>query len=199
MDQLHISYYSFNIAGNVHRLVQENLAQGAAENSYVASMSKRVKISITIIVVLVIGYYLFGFLSSFVGWYGYEKWKCRVGTSDIQDSKKRGVFVKELHYQFVNFPDSIKDFVPYLEKGFKFGLHSSEETVQLKNSNYPYQLSFNFKPSERMGLQIDDDQLKKFDSCGATNGFMKHPVLNDTIIVKIIGLNQRGSCIKIWD
>lgn len=33
------SYYSYDIGGNVYRLVQENLAQGAAENSYVSNGS----------------------------------------------------------------------------------------------------------------------------------------------------------------
>lgn len=162
-------------------------------------MSKHLKIAGAVACAILIGYFLFGYLSSFVGWYGYKKWKYRRATTDIEESKSRGVFVKELQFQFENFPDTIVGFVPYIEKGFKYGLHSSEETVLLTKSNYPYQLSFSFTRSEKTGLQIDEDQLRKFDSCNIVKGFLKQPVLKDTIVVNIIGLNTSGGTIKIWD
>lgn len=49
-----------------------------------------------------IGYFILISISNYVGWYGYEKWKYRVGTDNIQISKKRNVFVKELNYKIVD-------------------------------------------------------------------------------------------------
>lgn len=161
-------------------------------------MKKVLIIFFSVILILVVGYFALGYVSSFVGWYGYKKWQFRVATSNMEESKKRGVFIKELQFQVDSFSGKILDFKPYIEKGFKYGLHSSEETVPLFNSNYPYQLSINFHPSERIGILIKEGELKKFDSSSSTRGYLKYPDLKDTIIMEIIGKNIHSGIIKIW-
>ncbi len=101
-------------------------------------MIKVVKFFVIGSIVLVVGYYILGFASSYIGWYGYKKWKYRVGTSSIEESRKRGVFEKELNFQVDSFAGSLGDFKPYIERGFRYGNHSSKETVPIANSLYPY-------------------------------------------------------------
>ena len=42
----------------------------------------------------IIAYLLFGLLNMYVGWYARKPWKNRIGTSEIQESKKRNIFIK---------------------------------------------------------------------------------------------------------
>ena len=161
-------------------------------------MKNVLKLLSLVILSLVIGYFVLGYLSSYFGWYGYKKWQYRVATSDINESKKRGVFVKELHFQIDSFKGDVHNFLPYIERGFKYGHHSSDETVFLQNSNYPYQLSFNFQTSAKMGLFIKESELKKFDSSNINRGYLKDPDLRDTIVINIIGENIHSGIIKVW-
>ena len=151
-----------------------------------------------IILSLLLAYFVLGYLSSYFGWYGYKKWQYRVATSDIDESRKRGIFVKELHFQIDSFKGDVKGFRPYIERGFKYGHHSSDVTVPLENSNYPYQLSFNFRASEKMGLFIKESELKKFDSSNINRGYLKEPDLRDTIVINLIGENIHSGIIKVW-
>jgi hypothetical protein len=162
-------------------------------------MRKEYMILIIGILILVLGYFLLGYISSYIGWYGYKKWRYRVATASIEESKKRRVFIKELHYEVDSFQGTLKDFRPYIEKGFKYGRHTSEETVPLKNTNYLYQLSFNFPPTGEISLHIKKDQLEKFDSSDLVRGYLKSPNLSDTIIVNINAENNKTGIIRIWE
>jgi hypothetical protein len=144
-------------------------------------------------------YFILGYLSSYVGWEGYKKWEYRVATAEMQESKRRGVFVKELNFVVEHYPDTLKDFKPYIERGFKYGRHSSEETTPLTGSDYPYQLSFNYKTSKKVGPLIMPDELKKFDSCNATTGYLASPRLKDTIIVNLVGEYGDSGIVKVWE
>lgn len=93
----------------------------------------------------------------------------------------------------------MEGFRAYIEKGFRYGYHSEEETVLLTNSNYPYQLSFGYNRYAGIGVLLRKDQLKKFDSSNLTQGFLKYPNLRDTIIVNIVGENIHSGVIKIWE
>ena len=41
------------------------------------------------VIIVGIGYFILMGISNYVGWYGYEKWKYRVGTDSIENSKKK--------------------------------------------------------------------------------------------------------------
>ena len=161
-------------------------------------MKKALTIFVSVSLIFLMSYFVLGYVSSFVGWYGYKKWLYRVATSNLEESKARGVFIKELQFQIDGFPVKKINFRPYIEKGFKYGLHSSRETVPLANSNYPYQLSFHLQVSEKIGVLIKDGELKKFDSSNSTRGFLKYPILKDTIYMEIIGENIHSGIIKVW-
>jgi hypothetical protein len=141
-------------------------------------------------------YFGLGYLSSYVGWYG--KWLYRVHSSGIKDSKSRGVFVKELSFKIENYPGTLDTFKPFIERGFKFGRHSSDETAPLTGSAYPYQLSFNFTTSQKIGLLIMREELKKFDSSDAVWGYLASPNLRDTIIVSLVGEYGHAAFVKVW-
>lgn len=77
-------------------------------------------------------------LNLYTGWYGYEYWKYRIHSLNIDESKERNVFVKELNYK-IDEPSLIENFYikPYIEKGFKCGINDENETHIIKNSKYP--------------------------------------------------------------
>jgi hypothetical protein len=140
-----------------------------------------------------------GYLSSYIGWHGYGKWKYRNGTTSIQESRERGIFVKELNYKVENYSGRLYDFKPYIEKGYKYGHHSSKVTVPLSNTKYPFQLSFQYQRNQGFGVLITNADLKKFDSSDAVWGYMKHPQLPDTIKIEVVGENiPRSAIIKVW-
>ena len=138
------------------------------------------------------------FSSSFLGWYGYKKWQYRVGTPDMKKSKERGVFIKELHFEIDSFAGKIDDFHAYIEKGFRCGQQSEDETVLLTNTNYPYQVSFGYKRGTNFGILLKPGQEKKFDSCNSTQVFLRYPNLRDTIIVDVFGVAKDEVTMKIW-
>ncbi len=143
-------------------------------------------------------YFVVWFFSIYIGWYAREPWKYRMATKNIDDAKKRSVFIRKLNYKVVDFPDTITTFQPYIERGFKYGEHSFTETVPLENTDYPYQLSFNSTPKPGFGIFIRKDQLQKFDSSNASWGYLKHPFLPDTITLDIMGENVKSGLIKVW-
>jgi len=139
------------------------------------------------------------FLTSFFGWYGYKKWEHRVHSTTRTESIKRGVFVKDLKFDYSDeYSKHLGGFSPFIERGFTFGKHSSKETIELTGSKYPYQLSFNNTPVEGITIYLDEDQLQKFDSSNSSWGYMGMPNLSDTIIVKAKIGNMRPIDIKVW-
>ncbi|MEJ7740171.1 MAG: hypothetical protein WKF97_22345 [Chitinophagaceae bacterium] len=161
-------------------------------------MKKVFKVLFIVLILFVLGYISLGYISSFFGWYGYKKWEHRAATLSIEESQKRGVFVLELHYKIDSFTGDLNNFRPYIEKGFKYGYHSSQETRQLTNSQYPYQLSFNYRPTQDITILIRPGELNKFDSANNSWGYLKSPYLKDTIILDIGGENISPGLIKVW-
>lgn len=161
-------------------------------------MKKIIKYSVVALIILGSMFFALGYLSSFVGWYGYKKWRYRTASQSIKESKERRVFVKALHYKVEGYTGKLGNFEPFIEKGFKFGYHSSKETRPLENSAYPYQLSFNYRPDTILTVSIRNDQLIKFDSFNTSWGYLKEPTLPDTIILTINGENIQPGIVKVW-
>lgn len=138
---------------------------------------------------------MIGYLSSYIGWYGYKKWKYRKCSYSIEESIKRGVFVKKLNYQIDSFYGTPFKFEPFIEKGFKWGYNTSNETVLIPDSKFPFQLSYNYRPNETITILMQDDQFKKFDSSGWC---LRSPQLPDTVLLKIGGEGVKSGIIKVW-
>lgn len=154
------------------------------------------------VIIVGIGYFIFMGISNYVGWYGYEKWKYRVGTDSIENSKKRNVFVKELNYKIID-GKNLNDFkfTPYIERAFRYGKHSSRETVIDKYTKFPYNLSYERNKNDSIALDIINKE--KLDSSNVVWGYLKNPSLKDTIIIKIEGAKdknneEKSGIIKIW-
>jgi hypothetical protein len=154
---------------------------------------------ISVVVVFIAGLFGLGYLNSYFGWYGYEKWKYRVSTGSIEESKRRGVFVKELHFEIDSFPGTIENFHAYIEKGFHYGHESEDQTTPLLGSKYPYQLSFNFHATSKLGIYTTEAELNKFDSSNIVRGYLKFPNLKDTIKFYLNGENVSSGIIKVWE
>lgn len=154
---------------------------------------------IGIIILGVFLYYAFGIISSSVGWYGYQKWKYRGGTTTIKESKQRKVFVKELNCKIVD-SDNLKGFYfkPYIEKGFRYGYHSMNDTRIDNYSKYSYNLSYERNKKDSISLDIFPEDKKKLDSSDVVWGYLKLPYLQDTIRIKIEGAGNQKGVIKIW-
>lgn len=147
---------------------------------------------------VVIGLLILGYLSSYIGWYGYKKWEYRVASTTIVESKERGVFITRLNYRYINFNDSQGRIEPFIERGFHFGKHSSKETEIISNTSFPFQLSFDYTRSSNVGVVLSETELRKFDSSNATTGFLKQAKLSDTITASILGEKIKNGQIKIW-
>lgn len=162
-------------------------------------MKKLSFIFIGIVLFSVLLYCAFGIFSSSVGWYGYQKWKYRVGTNTISESKHRKVFVKELNYKIVDSAN-LKgfDFKPYVEKGFKYGYHSMEDTRIDKFSHYPYNLSYERNVKDSIVLNIFPEDKEKLDSSDVVWGYLTQPCLKDTIRIEIECMGKQKGIIKIW-
>lgn len=151
---------------------------------------------------ILIGISLFFLANSYFGWYGYQKWKNRIGTISINESKKRGVFEKELNYEIIDSQNLHNfKFKPYFEKGFKVGMYTSEETNPVKYSKYPFNLSFDRNKNDSIYLNILNKD--RSDSSDVVWTYFKNPKLKDTIIIKIDApKNKKGKhisgTIKVW-
>jgi hypothetical protein len=160
------------------------------------------KIKIKSIIIFIIGLTAlivgFGYLSSIVGWYGYKKWEYRVSSLNVEESKKRNVFVRKLNYKIYNSEIEISEFTPFIERGFKYGLHSSSQTVLIQNSDYPFQLSFNYRPRKELTILIKNSDLKKFDSSDGSWGYLKNSYLNDTIFLNIFSADKKTGTIAVY-
>ena len=162
-------------------------------------MKPHIKLISILLLTVIAGYFALGYLSSYVGWYGYKKWKHRIGSTDISESKRRGVFVKELNFKVEGYSGHLHGFKPFIERGYKYGYHTSEETLPLTDTNYPYQLSFQYKRNQSFGLLILDDDLNNFDSSDAVWGYLRYPKLLDTITLQIGGEGiSHEARIKVW-
>lgn len=137
-------------------------------------------------------------INNAIGWYGYGYWKYRISTSIVQESKKRGVFVKNLNYKIID-STNLKDFYfsPYIEKGFKVGKNNENETHILTNSNFPYNLCYERGLKDSVAIYILEDDINKIDSTNEVWGYLKQPFLKDTIRLRINSKNHKG-IIKIW-
>jgi len=111
-------------------------------------MKQIIKYLLIFFFILLIIYYGIGYLSSYVGWTAQEPWKYRKHSTSISESISRGMFVKKLNYRIDSFYEVPFKFEPFIEKGFKWGHHTSDETVPLNGSLFPYQLSYNYRPSQ---------------------------------------------------
>jgi len=162
-------------------------------------MKKGIIIFISIVTLCTFLYYAFGVFSSSVGWYGYQKWKYRMLTSDMEKAKQRKVFVKELNYKIVDSAN-LKGFYfkPYIEKGFKYGYHSMEDTRIDTYTKYPYNLSYERNKKDSIVLNIFPEDKKKLDSSDVFWGYLKQPYLKDTIRIEIEGMGKQKGIIKIW-
>ena len=161
-------------------------------------MKKGVFLFISIFIFGVILYFAFGLFSSSVGWYGYQKWKYRHRTSTIEKSKQRKVFVKELNYKIVDSAN-LKGFYfkPYIEKGFRYGYHSMDETRIDNFTKYPYNLSYERGLRDSVAIYLKDGYEKNVDSMDAVWMYFKSPTLTDTVYLEINSKNHKGT-IKVW-
>lgn len=157
---------------------------------------KGLKIGIIIISSALLLYIIVGYLSSYMGWYGYEKWKYRKYSTTVQEAINRGTLVKKLNYRIDSFQGAPFPFEPFLEKGYKWGKKSSDETIILKNTLYPFQFSYNYKPNEIITIRLREDQINKFDSIGRC---LTKPHLVDTVILEIGGENIKTGLVKVWE
>jgi hypothetical protein len=156
-------------------------------------MKKIIYVFLAFILVFVVSIYTLGYISSWIGWYGYEKWKDRKYSDNMNESKRRGVFVKELNYRIENQSRRNFPFEVFIEKAYKYGRHTSAETVIEANSNFPFQISFPYRPTDSIAVRVKEGQEAKFDSSGFC---FRRPQLYDTIVLEILG--RDAGVIKVW-
>lgn len=154
-----------------------------------------------VVFIAIILYVIYAYSSSFIGWYGYRKWRYRIATGNIIESKERGVFIKELNYKIVDSANlNLKGFYfkPFIERGFRYGYHSSEETRIDNYTKYPYNFIYERNMKDSLVLTILEEDRKKLDSSNIFRGYLKQPYLKDTIRFEIEGSTDKKGLIKVW-
>jgi hypothetical protein len=168
----------------------------------VLKLNKNKRVIAAIAGAIIVGYLLFTFIPGPNAYKNTRNFHKRKLTQDINEAKKKGVFVKELHYN-VNGFESLPDLKPYLEKGFKYG-EDSTHFVPFVNTSFPYRLGFNRYPVDGVFIYVQDEEINKFDSSNGSgfhgaSGFLAKPKLRDTITLGIRKNNVLSGTIKVWD
>jgi hypothetical protein len=168
----------------------------------VLAANKNTRVAATIVGAAIIGWLLYTAIPGPNAYKTTRNYQKRKLTNNIDDAKKKGAFVKELHYKINGFHD-LPDLKPYLEKGVKFG-EDSTDFVPFVNTSYPYRLGFNRYPADSVFIYVQDEELDKFDSHNGTgsygaSGFLAKPKLPDTITLGIKKNHIVSGTIKVWD
>jgi hypothetical protein len=152
-------------------------------------------ISIVGLLIVILGFMA---LNTYFGWYAYEHWKYRKASTNLQESIKRGVFVRSLQYKIIGTDSIPFKFEPFIEKAFTWGFYTSDSTVAWKNTNYPYQFKYQKQPYYGAGIFMEQSEREKFDSSNYSWGYLKYPYLKDTITLIFSDSTRKKTIIKVW-
>jgi hypothetical protein len=147
-----------------------------------------VKRFIKLLIIVLVLFILYVMINNLFGWYGYKKWEYRVATTSIEESKERGVFLKELQYKIITDDKTFnKKLAFYIERGFRFGKHSSEVTRPIELSEEkPYQLRYYVKDNDYTGEYNDNVYGMEIEgekwAVTWVDFWMDKPYLTDTMI-----------------
>ena len=146
------------------------------------------KIILKVVLIIAIIYFIvLPFSNWFIGYHGYEKEKMRRNSwGNIAESKYRNAFVEKLDFKSNLKIDSFQIFI---EKGFKWGNFSSNKTsFNFEESKFPYQISHTDR-TDNNDVVYSFIENQKFDSIDEHHTvFLKKPILNDTLIMRITKL-----------
>jgi hypothetical protein len=147
-------------------------------------------------------YVLFSITSEAMNYKNTRNYQKRRLTFNIEEAKKKGVLVKELHHKIDSFNGSL-DFRPYIERAFKYGKDTTS-FVPLTTTNYPFRLGFNKVFDSSVFVYLMDEELNKFDSSAGSgyhgaSGYLVKPVLRDTITLGIRRRDEALGTIKVWN
>lgn len=163
---------------------------------------KRSRFKIVFVLVIIISMLCFGMglVNSYFGWYGYEKWKYRRSTfGNKTESIERKVFIKELEFHSSIDLDS---FHIYIEKGYKFGHHSSRDTRLVTDSKYPFQVSYEFRDKTKL-ISYEISNKNTYDSIDNITIFLRKPYMKDTLKMGIYKYSSKKwdsiGYLKVWD
>jgi hypothetical protein len=147
-------------------------------------------------------YALFSMTSAATDYKNTRYYQKRRLTFNIEEAKKKGVLVKELHFKVDSFQGSL-DFHPYIEKAFKYG-EDTLSFVPVTTTNYPFRLGFNKVFDSGEFVYVLDNELNKFDSSAGSgyhgaSGYLVRPLLHDTITLGIRRRDVVLGRIKVWN
>lgn len=157
---------------------------------------KSIKYILISVLLFIFLYYVFGYINSYFGYYGYNKDKIRRYSITLNESKKRNTFIGSAKFnQITSDVNNI-----FIEKGYKWG-NSEEKTVFLSpsdtfrnnNPSLPYQLIVEYKERQNGNLvYIPQNRL-----------LLKEDKLKDTLVFEIFirdGKNnlKKIDTLKIW-
>ena len=109
------------------------------------------------------------------------------------------MFVKDLKYYSTI---KLKEFNAYIEKGFRYGYFSSEQTRFLKDEIFPYQLCHSEIQLDTLNIYSFESNINTpYDSISLL--FLKTPKLEKEYVIKVSKLvNKKWDSIgyiKVWD
>jgi hypothetical protein len=141
------------------------------------------------------------YLSSYIGYYGYDKHTVRRYSDSIEESMRRKVFEKKAHFLLESDSIEIKDV--FIERAFLWG-SSAKETVLLKSNDtiennfpkFPYQVVVAYEKEQKYG-KVSVFSASEFYTYKPFTPLAQNKMM-DTIRFNLIVENKYRGVIKIW-
>lgn len=141
------------------------------------------------------------YLSSYIGYYGYNKHTVRRFSHSMEESIRRKVFEKKVHFLLESDSIEIKDV--FIERAFLWG-SSAKETVLLKSNDtiennfpkFPYQVVVAYEKEQKYG-KVSVFSASEFNTYSPFIPLAQNKMM-DTIRFNLIVENKYSGVIKIW-
>jgi hypothetical protein len=146
-----------------------------------------------------------GYLSSYIGYYGYNKDKFRRFSENIEESKSRGIFIRTLNFSV--YPDSFTINNVFIERGYRWGSSFEETreldtkgTVKANRIEMPYQVVVSFPEAQFGGtVKIGSENEGLYYSPYIP---IKSKEISDTVyfhLIYSVDLEHGvGGVVKVW-
>lgn len=159
------------------------------------------KTILLIFLVVVIGIFLINLFTPQILWHGNKEWTLRRKSSDIAESKRRGVFVKQMSFTADTTLCFSKNNIEFfIERGYTYGKRSENETHTVTGTAYTYQLVYPTVPETNTRIFLNSNDRVKFDSSSINWGYLKEPHLTDTLYFRLkLPNRQTEHILKVWE
>ena len=141
----------------------------------------------------------FSVINLYTKWFGKKRYLERHFSQSVEDSKSRGVFVRELKYQVEGYDSSLNSLTYFLETAYRTGKRNEVETIPFTSTSYPYEIGGNFPYRDTLNLHLSERSDQVVDSNSGSRVFLKNDGKIDTVYYDIRIKGVDAGTVKVWD